>query len=169
VSAEISGVGQPGFVSRYGLTESGLAGPGRAAAVNEVTARIREPGLRTVRLVVVDQHGIPRGKMMSPEAAVAAMSDGLDFSGAIYSLDTGNQVFVPAFARGGGFGIAEFTGFPDVVVVPDPAARPRCWRRRTPASLPRPRRSACSSAVTSSCPRYGWTAWGRRSRPCGTR
>ena len=80
----------------------------------------------------MDQHGIPRGKMMSPEAAIAAMSDGLDFSGAIYSLDTGNQVFVPAFARGGGFGIAEFTGFPDVVVVPDPATfRVLPWADRT--------------------------------------
>ena len=36
--------------------------------------------------------------MLSPEAAVAALSDGLDFSGAIYSMDTGNNVFVPAFA-----------------------------------------------------------------------
>ena len=98
----------------------------------EVTARIRELGLRTVRLAVVDQHGVPRGKMLSPDAAIAAMSDGLDFSGAIYSLDTGNQVFVPAFARGGGFGIAEFTGFPDVVVVPDPATfRVLPWADRT--------------------------------------
>ena len=132
MSAEISGVGQPGFVGRYGLGESGLAGSGRAAAAEEVAARIRELGLRTVRLAVTDQHGIPRGKMMSPEAAIAAMSDGLDFSGAIYSLDTGNQVFVPAFASGGGFGIAEFTGFPDVVVVPDPATfRVLPWADRT--------------------------------------
>ena len=100
--------------------------------VEEVAARIRDHGLRTVRLAVVDQHGVPRGKMLSPDAAIAAMSDGLDFSGAIYSLDTGNQVFVPAFARGGGFGIAEFTGFPDVVVVPDPATfRVLPWADRT--------------------------------------
>jgi len=77
--------------------------------------------LRTVRLAVVDQHGILRARALSPEAAVAALSNGLDFSGAIYSLDTGNNVFVPPFAAGGGFGIAEFTGFPDVVLVPDPA------------------------------------------------
>ena len=96
----ISGVGQPGFVARYGLT-----GHDRPYELDEVAAQIRELGLRTVRLAVVDQHGVPRGKMMSAEAAIAAMSDGLDFSGAIYSLDTGNQVFVPAFARGGGFGI----------------------------------------------------------------
>jgi glutamine synthetase len=109
-----AGVGQPGFVARHGLY-----GDDQAAAAREVTGRIRELDLRTVRLVVVDQHGVPRGKSLSPEAAIAAMSDGLDFSGAIYSLDTGNQVFVPAFAQGGGFGIEEFTGFPDVVLVPD--------------------------------------------------
>jgi glutamine synthetase len=130
VSTEISGVGQPGFVERYGL-DSG-SGRGWDSPAEEVKARIRELDLRTVRLAVVDQHGVPRGKMMSPEAAIAAMSDGLDFSGAIYSLDTGNQVFVPAFARGGGFGIAEFTGFPDVVLVPDPATfRVLPWADRT--------------------------------------
>jgi glutamine synthetase len=64
---------------------------------------------------------VPRAKSLSPDAAITAMSNGLDFSGAIYSLDTGNQVFVPAFARGGGFGIEEFTGFPDVMLVPDPS------------------------------------------------
>ncbi len=113
---EISGVGQPGFVARHGLYTSE-----RAAAAEAVASRIAELGLRTVRLTVVDQHGVPRSKSLSPGAAVAAMSNGLDFSGAIYSLDSGNQVFVPAFAAGGGFGIDELTGFPDVVLVPDPA------------------------------------------------
>ena len=127
MSIDSSGVGQPGFVGRHGL-----ASPGREALAQEVAAAIRSAGLRTVRLAVVDQHGVPRGKMLSPEAAIAAMSDGLDFSGAIYSLDTGNQVFVPAFARGGGFGIEEFTGFPDVMLVPDPATfRVLPWADRT--------------------------------------
>src|SRR5580692_4068237 len=127
MSIDPAGVGQPGFVGRHGL-----ASPEREALAQEVTASIRSQGLRTVRLAVVDQHGVPRGKMLSPDAAIAAMSDGLDFSGAIYSLDTGNQVFVPAFARGGGFGIAEFTGFPDVVVVPDPGTfRVLPWADRT--------------------------------------
>jgi glutamine synthetase len=127
VSIDPSGVGQPGFVGRHGL-----ASPEREALAQEVMASIRSLGLRTVRLAVVDQHGVPRGKMLSPEAAIAAMSDGLDFSGAIYSLDTGNQVFVPAFARGGGFGIEEFTGFPDVMLVPDPSSfRVLPWADRT--------------------------------------
>jgi glutamine synthetase len=112
----VDGVGQHGFVARHGLYT-----PEQAAAADAVAARIRELDLRTVRLVVVDQHGMPRSKSLAPDVAIAAMSNGLDFSGAIYSLDTGNQVFVPAFAAGGGFGIEEFTGFPDVVLVPDPA------------------------------------------------
>ncbi|HLN69647.1 MAG TPA: hypothetical protein VK280_20545, partial [Streptosporangiaceae bacterium] len=127
MSIDPPGVGQPGFVGRHGL-----ASPEREALVQDVSATIRSAGLRTVRLAVVDQHGVPRGKMLSPQAAIAAMSDGLDFSGAIYSLDTGNQVFVPAFAGGGGFGIEEFTGFPDVMLVPDPATfRVLPWADRT--------------------------------------
>ncbi|HWM98153.1 MAG TPA: hypothetical protein VNO54_13975 [Streptosporangiaceae bacterium] len=75
---------------------------------------------------------MPRGKALSPDVAIAAMTNGLDFSGAIYSLDSGNQVFVPAFAAGGGFGIDEFTGFPDIVLVPDPATfRILPWADRT--------------------------------------
>jgi glutamine synthetase len=71
-------------------------------------------------VVTVDQHGVPRAKAISVEAAVAALSDGLDFSGAIYSLDSGNTVFVPAFSQDGGLSVAELTGFPDVVLLPDP-------------------------------------------------
>ena len=112
----VDGVGQRGFVARHDLYT-----PGQAAAASEVASRIGDLGLRTVRLIIVDQHGQPRSKSLSPDVAIAAMSNGLDFSGAIYSLDTGNQVFVPAFAAGGGFEIDEFTGFPDVVLVPDPA------------------------------------------------
>jgi glutamine synthetase len=90
------------------------------AQARQVAELIRTSELRTVRLAVVDQHGVPRAKSLSPDAAIAAMANGLDFSGAIYSLDTGNNVFVSPFAAEGGFGIPEFTGFPDVVLVPDP-------------------------------------------------
>nr|MDQ2959954.1 glutamine synthetase family protein [Candidatus Dormibacteraeota bacterium] len=121
------GVGTPGFVERHGLhTEE------QRAAAQAVAAEIREKGLRTVRVVIADQHGIPRAKFLSADAAIAAMSNGADFSGAIYSLDTANSVFPPAFVEGGGFGIPEFTGFPDVVIVPDPQTfRVLPWADRT--------------------------------------
>ena len=111
-----AGVGQPGFVARHGLLSRSAV-----ALAREVAEKIRINHLRTVRLALVDQHGIVRARALSPDAAIAALEDGLDFSGAIYSLDTGNNVFVPPFAAGGGFGIPEFTGFPDIVLVPDPA------------------------------------------------
>jgi len=122
-----AGVGQPGFVTRHELRA-----PAEAARAQHVAAQIRDLDLRTVRLVVVDQHGQPRAKALSPEAAITALSSGLDFSGAIYSMDSGNNVFVPPFAAGGGFGISEFSGFPDVVIVPDPATfRILPWADRT--------------------------------------
>jgi glutamine synthetase len=121
------GVGTPGFVERHGLHTDE-----QRAAAEDVAAQIREKGLRTVRVVIVDQHGIPRAKFLSAQAAIAAMSNGADFSGAIYSLDTANGVFPQAFATGGGFGIPEFTGFPDVVIVPDPHTfRVLPWADRT--------------------------------------
>ncbi|HEX4755286.1 MAG TPA: glutamine synthetase family protein [Candidatus Dormibacteraeota bacterium] len=121
------GVGSAGFVERHGLhTDEQLA------AVTEVIAQIRDRDLRTVRVVLVDQHGIPRAKFLSAEAAISAMRNGADFSGAIYSLDTSNGVFPQAFAPGGGFGIPEFSGFPDVVIVPDPCTfRVLPWADRT--------------------------------------
>jgi glutamine synthetase len=115
-TGEDAGVGQPGFVARHGLLSASAV-----ALAGEVAERILTHRLRTVRLAVVDQHGVVRARALSPDAAIAAFGNGLDFSGAIYSLDTGNNVFVPPFAAGGGFGIDEFTGFPDVVLVPDPA------------------------------------------------
>ena len=145
-SHAINGVGQHGFVARHGLYSAE-----QAAAADEVAARIRELGLSTVRLVVVDQHGVPRSKSLSAEVAIAALSNGLDFSGAIYSLDSGNQVFVPAFAAGGGFGIDELTGFPDVVLVPDPARSGFCRGPTGPAGC-------CATSTSPAARRCRWTA-----------
>jgi glutamine synthetase len=109
------GIGRRGFVEEHGVHTAE-----QREAVERVVARINELGLRTIRIAIADQHGVPRGKFLSADAAIAGMRNGIDFSGAIYSLDSANTVFPPPFVEGGGFGIAEFTGFPDVVVVPDP-------------------------------------------------
>jgi glutamine synthetase len=121
------GVGAFDFVARYGLHDDE-----QLEAAERVARQADELGLRTVRLTLVDQHGIPRTKFMSTAAAMSALRNGADFSGAIYSLDTANSVFPEAFAAGGGFGIEEFSGFPDVVIVPDPRTfRVLPWADRT--------------------------------------
>jgi glutamine synthetase len=109
------GIGRSGFVEEHDLHSAE-----QKDAAERMVAMIGELDLRTIRIATVDQHGVPRGKFLSADAAVAGLRNGIDFSGAIYSLDSGNTVFPPAFVEGGGFGIPEFTGFPDIVVVPDP-------------------------------------------------
>ena len=122
-----TGVGRPGFIEEFELHDEEQRG-----AVDGVLATIKEHDLQTIRVVVVDQHGQPRAKFLSAGAFEGALRNGVDFSGAIYSLDTGNHVFPPAFAPGGGFGIEELTGFPDVVIVPDPLTfRVLPWADRT--------------------------------------
>jgi len=122
-----TGTGIANFVEAHGLHDDE-----RRDAANRVRRAVEEAGLRTVRIVLVDQHGMPRTKWLSPRVFLSALSNGVDFSGAIYSLDTSNSVFTPAFAAGGGFGIEEFTGFPDIVAVPDPTTfRLLPWADRT--------------------------------------
>jgi glutamine synthetase len=110
------GVGKHGFVRDHGLLE----GDRRDAARRSV-ALVEEKGLRTVRMIWVDQHGAPRCKFMSAVDYVSSLENGIDFSAALFNMDTANKVFTPLFAEGGGLGIPELTGFPDMVLVPDPS------------------------------------------------
>ncbi len=108
-------VGAGDFIERFGLyTEE------QAAAADDVRGRLASGELRSVRVVWADQHGVSRGKLLSARDFETALSSGMDFQGAALIMDTGNHVFTPLFVQGGGFGIPEFTGFPDVVLVPDP-------------------------------------------------
>lgn len=109
------GIGKVGFVEQHGL-----AGDGWKDAADRALATVREQGLRTVRVIWVDQHGVPRCKFISAHDFEPALSNGIDFSGALLSMDTGNHLFPPVFVEGGGFGLEEMTGFPDVVLIPDP-------------------------------------------------
>ena len=121
------GVGKHGFVTDFGLLTASQQEAGERSA-----ALLEEHGLRTVRMIWVDQHGAPRCKFMSAPDYLASLSNGIDFSGAVLSLDSANNVFPPAFAEGGGFGIPELTGFPDIVLVPDPTTfRVLPWADRT--------------------------------------
>ncbi|MDI5963250.1 glutamine synthetase family protein [Streptantibioticus silvisoli] len=108
-------VGRRGFVCRHDLDSAE-----RQEAVQQVSAQITELGLRTVRAVVVDQHGVSRTKFLSAEAAISAFSHGVNFSSAIYQMDTGNNVFTAGFEEDSGIDLPELTGFPDVMAVPDP-------------------------------------------------
>jgi glutamine synthetase len=121
------GVGKHGFVSEHGLLTAA-----QHEAAERSKALVEEHGLRTVRIIWVDQHGAPRCKFLSAVDYLASLENGVDFSAALLSMDTANNVFTPLFVEGGGFDIAELTGFPDMVLVPDPATfRVLPWADRT--------------------------------------
>jgi glutamine synthetase len=121
------GVGKHGFV-----TDHGLLTPEQQQAAEHSQELMQQHGLRTVRMIWVDQHGAPRCKFMSALDYVASLTSGIDFSGALLSMDSANNVFTPLFVEGGGFDIPELTGFPDMLLVPDPTTfRILPWADRT--------------------------------------
>jgi glutamine synthetase len=111
----VESVGRKGFVQEHGLLTAEQLDAGK-----ESSNRIEAEGIKTVRIAWADQHGIPRGKFVSAHDFAVGLRNGFDFSGATLVMDTTNHLFTPLFTEGGGFGIPEFTGFPDVQLVPDP-------------------------------------------------
>jgi glutamine synthetase len=108
-------MGKVGFVAEHGLYDEA-----KAEAAERAEKAVREQGIRTVRVMWADQHGALRGKFVSSRDFLLSLRNGMDFSGALLSMDSANHVFPPLFVEGGGLGIPELTGFPDVVLVPDP-------------------------------------------------
>jgi glutamine synthetase len=119
--------GKVGFVERHELWSDE-----QKDAARKIEAEVREKGLRQVRVSWADQHGIARGKTLTVEGFSSALRNGKDFQSAVLIMDTTNNIIVPLFAPGGGFGIPEMTGYPDVILVPDPRTfRVLPWANRT--------------------------------------
>ncbi len=106
----------PSFIARHGLWD---AEQKRRAA--EVRARVEAEKLQFVRLVWADPHGAARAKLVTAAAFNSALESGHNILVATYTLDgSGARVF-SSFTRGGGLGMEEMTGSPNLIVVPDPA------------------------------------------------
>src|SRR5438132_13178563 len=101
-------------------------------AARRIEWEVREKGLRQVRISWADQHGIARGKTLTVDGFSAALRNGKDFQSAVLIMDTTNNIIVPLFVPGGGFGIPEMTGYPDTILVPDPTTfRVLPWAQTT--------------------------------------
>ena len=104
-----------GFIARHGLWSED-----RKGAAAEVLRRVESDGLRLIRLAWVDSHGAVRAKAVTPPALHQALRDGYNINVATSTLDaSGGRVFA-SFTRGGGMGLDEMTGSPNLVLVPDP-------------------------------------------------
>ncbi|MFG2514059.1 glutamine synthetase family protein [Streptomyces sp. NPDC048584] len=101
------------------IEEHGLWTAEQEAAADEVERRVKELGLRQVRIAWGDQHGILRGKNLEVGHFLSVLRRGKDFQTATLIFDTTNNPVVPPFGAGA-LGDPRMTGLPDGVLVPDP-------------------------------------------------
>lgn len=104
------------FIDRHGLRSD----EGRRAA-EELKLRVQKEGLAFVRLAWADPHGASRAKMVTAAAFSAALDAGYNINVATTTLDSANARTFSSFTRGGGMGLPEMTGSPNLTIVPDPA------------------------------------------------
>ena len=105
-----------GFVERHALWSDEQK---RLAA--ELAARVRGANLRLSRIAWADPHGASRAKAVTVPVFLDALKNGYNINVATTTLDSaGGRVFA-SFTRGGGMGLEEMTGSPNLTIVPDPA------------------------------------------------
>src|SRR5580704_12366485 len=106
----------PTFIEKHGLWSDEER---RLAA--DIKRRVEAEKLRYVRLAWSDTHGYVRAKTLTVPAFVSALSQGYNIGVATTTLDSAGARVFASFTRGGGMGLDEMTGSPNLTVVPDPS------------------------------------------------
>ncbi|MBV1699451.1 MAG: glutamine synthetase [Hyphomicrobiales bacterium] len=104
------------FIERHGLWSDEER---RLAA--DVARRVEAKKLRFVRLAWGDAHGYSRAKTLTIPAFISALSGGYNIGVATTTLDSAGARVFASFTRGGGMGLSEMTGSPNLTIVADPA------------------------------------------------
>ena len=87
----------------------------------DVMRRVETEKLRFVRLAWGDTHGYSRAKTLTIPAFVSALTNGYNIGVATTTLDSAGARVFASFTRGGGMGLAEMTGSPNLTIVADPS------------------------------------------------
>src|ERR1700726_752477 len=105
----------PGFIDKHGLwTDEQKSG------AEEIKRRLATGELRYVRLAWSDTHGYVRAKTLTVPAFLSALTAGYNIGVATTTLDSAGARVFASFTRGGGMGLAEMTGSPNLTVIADP-------------------------------------------------
>jgi glutamine synthetase len=106
----------PKFIEHYGIWDNNDA---RLAA--DLIRQIEVEDLSLIRLAWADPHGAVRAKAVTVPVFLDALENGYNINVATSTLDAaGGRVFT-SFVTGGGMGLDEMTGSPNLTIVPDPA------------------------------------------------
>src|SRR5262249_5370244 len=103
------------FIERHGLWSEE-----QHRRADEIRRRIEADKLRYVRLAWGDTHGYARAKTLTIPAFLSALSSGHNIGVATATLDSAGARVFASFTRGGGMGIEQMTGSPNITAVPDP-------------------------------------------------
>jgi glutamine synthetase len=106
----------PTFIEKHGLWSD----DDRRRA-EEIKRRLQAEKLRYVRLAWGDTHGYSRAKTLTVPAFLSALTGGYNIGVATTTLDSAGARVFASFTRGGGMGLAEMTGSPNLTVVADPS------------------------------------------------
>jgi glutamine synthetase len=106
----------PTFIEKHGLWSEEQT---RLAA--EIIRRVESERLHFVRLAWGDAHGYARAKTLTVPAFLSALRGGYNIGVATTTLDSAGARVFSSFTRGGGMGLAEMTGSPNLTLVADPA------------------------------------------------
>src|SRR4029450_7702429 len=104
------------FIARHGLwTEE------QRRQAEDLKRNVEKGDLHLVRLAWADPHGAARAKAVTVPAFLAVLETGYNINVATTTLDSANARTFASFTRGGGMGLAEMTGSPNLTTVPDPS------------------------------------------------
>jgi glutamine synthetase len=103
------------FIERFGLWSA--EDMRRARALKALIARHK---LKLIRLVWSDTHGHARTKEVTIPAFLSALANGYNINVATTTLDASGARTFASFTPGGGMGLEEMTGSPNLTIVPDP-------------------------------------------------
>jgi glutamine synthetase len=126
-AARVSTIAETAFLLRRAMsthsfiTRHGLWSDEQRRQAEDLKARVRAEKLDFVRLAWADPHGASRAKALTVPAFIGALDAGYNINVATTTLDSANARTFASFTRGGGMGLDEMTGSPNLVIVPDPA------------------------------------------------
>jgi glutamine synthetase len=86
-----------------------------------IKRRLEVDRYRYVRLAWGDAHGYSRAKTLTTSAFVSALTAGYNIGVATTTLDSAGARVFASFTRGGGMGLDEMTGSPNLMIVADPS------------------------------------------------
>jgi glutamine synthetase len=106
----------PGFIAKHRLWTDDQHRQAR-----ELAERVARDNIKLIRVAWSDSHGAARAKAVTVPAFLDALENGYNINVATTTLDSAGARTFSSFVRGGGMGLDEMTGSPNLTIVPDPA------------------------------------------------